>query len=325
MEDLITVVVPIYNVEQYLKRCVDSIINQTYKNLEIILIDDGSPDNCGLICDEYASKDSRIRVIHKQNGGLSDARNVGIKSATGKYITFIDSDDYITLDYIEYLYNLIKKYNVKLSICSVNIVWGEAKPDENTNLKDELLDTKSAYENLLFHKGIDVCAPAKLYLTELWQNFEFPKGKVYEDTAVIYKLLESANSVSFGNKKCYYYIARVGSISKQPGFNKNEEYYIKHTKQMLTDIKTKYPELSTAVNRYQVYADFRILRMLIFTKPKNKQMEKEIIKEIKENQKEVFLCSQTPKRDKMAIILLNMGLPIFKFSWILYKKLTGRT
>lgn len=107
-EDLISIVIPVYKVELYLEKCIESIINQTYKNLEIIIVDDGSPDNCPKICDEYAQKDNRIKVIHKENGGLSDARNAGIDVAAGKYIAFVDSDDYVSNDYIEYMYNLIK-------------------------------------------------------------------------------------------------------------------------------------------------------------------------------------------------------------------------
>ena len=108
MEDLITVIVPIYNVELYLRKCIDSITGQSYKNLEIILVDDGSQDKCGLICDEYAEKDSRVRVIHKENGGLSDARNAALDVMKGEYVTFIDSDDYVATEYISYLYDLIK-------------------------------------------------------------------------------------------------------------------------------------------------------------------------------------------------------------------------
>ena len=116
-EDLISIVIPVYKVEKYLEKCVESVINQTYKNLEILLVNDGSPDNCPKICDEYAQKDNRIKVIHKENGGLSDARNAGIDVATGKYITFIDSDDYISNDYVEYMYNLLKQNNTKKYWC----------------------------------------------------------------------------------------------------------------------------------------------------------------------------------------------------------------
>ena len=324
MEDLITVVVPVYNVEEYLDKCIESIINQTYKNLEIILVDDGSPDKSGAICDEYAKQDSRIKVIHKENGGLSDARNVGIKRAAGKYITFVDSDDYISLDYVEYLYNLIRKYNVNLSICNIKTVWKNTKIEEMQEKENKLLSSKEALENFLFQKGIEISAYGKLYLKELWENHEFPFGKAYEDTAVIYKVIEEAKEVAYGNKECYYYIARVGSISKQPGFNKNEIDYIENTNEMLKYIEETYPDLSLAVDRFDLYSKFRILRMLIFTKPRNKEMEKEIILKIKQKQNKVFKCIDTPKRDKIAIILLNLGLPIFKLSWSMYRKLTGR-
>ena len=116
--DLISVIIPIYNVEQYLKECLESVINQTYRNLEIILVDDGSKDKSGKICDEYKNKDERIKVVHKENGGLSDARNAGMKIATGKYIQFIDSDDFIDKDMIETLYNLIIENEADISMCS---------------------------------------------------------------------------------------------------------------------------------------------------------------------------------------------------------------
>ena len=109
LQPLISVIVPCYNVEEYLPKCIESILNQTYRNLEILLVDDGSPDNCGRICDEYAAKDSRIRIIHKKNGGLSDARNAALDVMTGEYVTFIDSDDYVSDDYVEYLYKIIKE------------------------------------------------------------------------------------------------------------------------------------------------------------------------------------------------------------------------
>ena len=287
MEDLITIVIPIYKVQEYLEKCLNSVICQTYTNLEIILVDDGSPDNCGQICDDYAKKDSRIKVIHKENGGLSDARNAGIKNATGKYITFVDSDDYITEDYVEYLYNLIKKNDSKLSICGIKTVWKNDKKCENEKERIECLNSQEVFERMLFAKGIEVAAYGKLYLTELWKEYEFPVGKVYEDTAVIYKLIEKAQKITYGTKNCYYYVARVGSISKQQQFNKNEEDYIKHTKEMLDFIKERYPELEKAVQRFYVYSKFRILRILIFTEPRNKKMEEDVISEIKKNQRDV--------------------------------------
>ncbi|MBR1540013.1 MAG: glycosyltransferase [Clostridia bacterium] len=117
-EELISIIVPVYKVEKYLDKCINSIVSQTYKNLEVILVDDGSPDSCGKMCDEWTQKDTRIKVIHKENGGLSDARNFGLDCAKGKYIQFVDSDDYIEKDMIEFLYKNLKENNADISICS---------------------------------------------------------------------------------------------------------------------------------------------------------------------------------------------------------------
>lgn len=324
MQDLISVIIPVYKVEQYLARCVESIQKQTYENLEILLIDDGSPDNCGQKCDEYAEKDKRIKVIHKENGGLSEARNTGIEVASGKYITFVDSDDFVSHDYIEYMYHMLMQADVKLAICGVKEIWKNTKIVEREYDKTRILTSKEAFENFLFDKGIEISAYAKLYHKDLWEKYRFPKGKVYEDTAVIYQLIEEAEKVAYGDKNCYYYVAREGSISKQTGFNKNEEDYIMYTEQMLRFIEKQYPELEIAIHRFTLYAKFRILRMLVFTKPRNKEMEKEYVSQIKKHQKEVFWCRKTPKRDKMAIILLNLGMPVFKIMWNWYCRVTGR-
>ena len=324
MKDLISVIIPVYKVEKYLERCVESIQNQTYQNLEIILVDDGSPDNCGKMCDEYAKKDGRIKVIHKENGGLSDARNAGIDIATGEYIAFVDSDDFVSNDYIEYMYQMLIENDAKLAISGVMIIWKDTPITAGIHTNTQVLTPKETFENLLFAKGIEISAYGKLYHKSLWEENRFPKGKVYEDIAIMYKIIEDAKKIVYGDKKCYYYIARVGSISKQPGFNKNEEDYIVHTEQMLRFIEEKYPELQTAIYRFEVYAKFRILRMLIYTEPRNKNMEKEYVANIKKYRKQVFFCNQTPKRDKIAIILLSFGLPVFKVTWNLYCKHTGR-
>jgi len=324
MENLISVIIPVYKVEEYLEKCVESIRNQTYTNLEILLVDDGSPDNCGAMCDEYAKQDKRIKVIHKSNGGLSDARNAGIETATGNYIAFVDSDDFVSEDYIEYMYKMIIETNAKLAICGVKEIWKNTQIEEELYAEPKLLTPKETFENFLFAKGIEICAYAKLYHRDLWKEIRFPKGKVYEDTAIMYRIIEAAETIVYGEKDCYYYIARIGSISKQPGFNKNEEDYIEHTQQMLAFLKEKHPELQEAIQRFTVYAKFRILRMLIFTKPRNRKMEKDYIRGIKQYQKQVLKCKNTPKRDKMAIYLLNLGLPVFKITWTIYCKKTGR-
>ena len=176
---LISVVVPVYNVAKYLKKSIESIVNQTYTNLEIILVDDGSKDESGEICEDYSLKDSRIIVIHKPNGGLSDARNAGIKQAKGEYITFVDSDDTIDYDMIEFLYDLILKFHTKMSICCQTEIF------ENTNKKNVIgnneklkLTGKECIRRMLYHDIVDTSAWAKLSSTELFKTVKFPKGKI---------------------------------------------------------------------------------------------------------------------------------------------------
>ena len=157
MNSLISVIVPIYNVEKYLDRCVESIINQTYKNLEIILVDDGSPDNCTQMCDDYAKKDSRIRVVHKENGGLSDARNAGMEVATGEYVSFIDSDDYISLDFYETLFQTMIDNDSDIVECSVVKFYENGKFDEYSD--DQMIKNFNTVDGL---EGLIVKTPLLL-------------------------------------------------------------------------------------------------------------------------------------------------------------------
>ncbi len=162
MDELISIVIPIYNVEKYLKNCVDSVCNQTYRNLEIILVDDGSPDHCPEICEDYARNDSRVRVIHKQNGGLSDARNYGIEVAKGKYITCIDSDDYVSEDFIEYLYKLLKDANADISVCGFI---------KTKNLNENRIFTSEDTIEMSSNQAIQEMLYAKIFTTSAWENY----------------------------------------------------------------------------------------------------------------------------------------------------------
>ena len=325
--DKVSIIIPVYNCRRYLSSCLESVFKQTYQNIEILLIDDGSTDGSGELCDKYAARFEKVRVYHQNNLGPGAARNAGLDIMTGDYLTYIDSDDYVSNDYIQYMYQMIKKENAKIAICGVQVVWKnkDFEKNENENIQNfEKLTSKKALENLLYAEGIEISAYGKLYDKDLWKDIQFPKGKVYEDTKIMYKLFEKAETIVFGRKKCYYYVARIGSISKNKGYNKNEEDYIKHTNEMLEYIEKKYPELESAVKRFDVYAKFRILRMLIYTKPRNREMEKEIIAGIKKYQKDVMQDNRVPKRDKLAIISLKCGLPVFKLMWTLYCKVTGR-
>ena len=193
MDEKISVIVPVYNVEQYLERCVDSIINQTYKNLEIILVNDGSTDNSGQLCDELAKKDSRIRVIHKENGGVSEARNFGVKEISGEYVIFIDSDDYINKRMINVLYSQIKLEEADVSVCGVMNVYENNHIPQARNINEYLiLNNEGFLSEYLKGERIPGGIWNKLIKSSIAKSIDFPVGLIYEDAYYHYELIKLA-------------------------------------------------------------------------------------------------------------------------------------
>ena len=248
MEDLISIIIPVYKVEKYIYKCIDSVLNQTYKNLEIILVDDGSPDKCPEICEEYAKKDNRIKIIHKKNGGLSDARNAGLKVATGKYIGFVDSDDYIEKDMYQVLYNNIIKTNSDISIVNLKevkeneIIENNVKDEQNTIEYTKLEGLKKLIEN-----KIKSYAWNKLYKKEILNNIEFPVGRKMEDLAVMHKIFEKANKIVYTDKIEYYYLQRGDSILGNIDLKLTKDLFYFVTERYKYMIK-KYPQLQDTLN-----------------------------------------------------------------------------
>ena len=250
MEDkpLITVIVPAYKVESYLPICVESIINQTYKNIEIILVDDGSPDRCGAICDEYALKDNRIRVLHKDNGGLSSARNAGMKVMEGEFVTFIDSDDYVSPFYVEHLFNALRIDDADLAVSWFAEVNEGEKIDTNgrENLSCyEQLNQKQSLQHLLYQDGIETSAWGKLYKSDLIEGLRYPEGKLYEDIPVTSQYILKSKSVALIRNVDYYYLQRKASIQYQ-SFNIKKMDGIYHLEAMTASVMEKYPDLKSA-------------------------------------------------------------------------------
>ncbi|MWX42503.1 glycosyltransferase family 2 protein, partial [Francisella tularensis] len=210
--ELITLVIPIYNIENYLGRCLDSVINQTYKDLEIILVNDGSTDNSLEICESYAKEDSRIKIINKNNGGLSSARNVGLDACKGDYVTFIDSDDWVSLDYIEILYKNIIDNNADISI--INAIKVKSQNNDFT-LKEQknLLHTYFSSIEFALDNTLPVMACAKLYKTKLFENLRFTNSIVFEDEDIMYRLLYHANKIVCTDYIGYFYFQRPTSIT----------------------------------------------------------------------------------------------------------------
>ena len=216
-EPLISVIVPVYKVEQYLDRCVKSIVTQSYDNLEIILVDDGSPDRCSAMCDTWAEKDNRIQVIHKTNGGLSDARNAGVRACTGEYAVFVDSDDFIESQMIEKLYTAAVKYDAPLAICRVHCMDDLGNPTGESDelcMPGECLDAEQLLP-LFYQASGQFCIVAwnKLYHRSLLKEALFPVGKWHEDEFVAAQVIWKAQRIALVDHVGYYYITkRAGSI-----------------------------------------------------------------------------------------------------------------
>ena len=322
--ELVSIVVPAYNVEKYIKKCVESIINQTYKNIEIILVDDGSTDKTGEICDYFNKKDDRIKVIHKENGGLSDARNCGIDVAKGKYILLIDSDDYVDLEIVEFLYNDLKNNNADISTCLPQ----KFKEGNCENLKDNskninnVLNTENALEDLFYLKNLTVSAWGKLYKSELFKDIKYPKGKLYEDLPTTYRLFAKSKIISTNTKKMYYYLIRKGSIMNSK-FNEKRMDSLYFTKDQTKYIKNNFPNiLNSAINQEFMEA-VGIAKEIPLNKKYSKE-RKEIIKVFKKYRINIINDKKAPIKNKIYAIFSLFNIIGIKILVMFYKFLKKR-
>ncbi len=329
-EALISVIVPVYNVEKYLEECINSIINQTYKNLEIILVDDGATDNSGKMCDEFAKKDTRIKVIHKENGGLSDARNTGIDIACGEYIQFVDSDDCIENDMIELLYKNAKKYEADISMCSHYILTEEeCTPEGNGELN--IYDRVQVLKEILLDERVRSYAWNKLFAKELFNEIRFPKGKVFEDILTIPRLFEKSKKVVLDNQPKYYYRQRKGSILHVQT-KELRIAYINSALEIMNFIKEKeksliaYCAYNVAHITIKTYNDIGLFDM-------GYMLEEDIVNKLYENTCEIFKNKEYEKVivenssyikklhfyylicDKTGYIVNNKKLPLIYPGW----------
>lgn len=210
----VSIIVPVYNVERYVEKCIRSILNQSYQNIEIIIIDDGSMDNSYNVCaDLQKESPDKIELFKKENGGLSSARNFGLSQAKGEYISFVDSDDIVSQDFIEKLVSLLEKTGSSISCCQVAKFDNDEKPKFTHTIEHSEYNTKNAIELLVTDK-ITSHAWNKLYVASLFQNIEFPIGRNYEDIFIMYKLFKKAKKVTlYNNAKLYGYLQRKGSIT----------------------------------------------------------------------------------------------------------------
>lgn len=242
----LSIIVPVYKVEAYLNRCIDSILNQRYRNFELILVNDGSPDKSGNICDEYQLKDKRVRVIHKTNGGLSSARNEGLKVAIGEYVGFVDSDDWITSDMYSFLIENALKYDADIVASSYKLTKGDSSiKKEKCSIFCLSGQAKMKYylEHGMKYRVADYSVCNKVYRTKLFEKIKFPEGQLYEDVVTNYKLIKIANKYVKSNKITYFYFQDCNSITRN-GFKQQDYDVLLVGKQLV--------ELATEENNYEL-------------------------------------------------------------------------
>ncbi|MBO5105934.1 MAG: glycosyltransferase family 2 protein [Clostridia bacterium] len=281
-QPLISVVIPVYNVESYLCRCVESVANQDYSNLEIILIDDGSKDQSGQICDQLAEKDDRIVVIHKENGGLSSARNAGLDVCKGEYISFIDSDDWIEQGmYSTMLAAINEAPSVLLACCGRNDVTDGVKTVGLCHKKNEVICSREAIRRILLWDNLDSAACDKLFHRTIWDHFRFPLGRISEDVAVMYKIMDFAGEIVLVDKPFYNYFHRQGSITTST-FNAKTLDILKNIDEMELFFSEKYTTLSDAFSYFKYIGCSHILTLLAKSTSKHhKDIEKNLCDRLK--------------------------------------------
>lgn len=260
---LLSVIVPVYNVERYLPRCVDSILAQTYTNLEIILVDDGARDASGAICDGYAAKDSRVRVIHKANGGLSSARNAGLDAARGEYLAFVDSDDWIERDAYAHMLSLAQKYGVKLVCGGRYDVSGETGRRQLGLCppKEERITGTELAGRIFLWDGCDSSACDKLYHRSLFRELRYPEGKICEDVPVTYRIALQAGQAALCDRPVYNYFHRPDSITTG-AVSENSFHFSQHTARIYPFIREHYPEIEAQARFFRVRSLSHILLLL---------------------------------------------------------------
>ncbi len=269
----ISVIIPVYKVEPYLDRCVQSIVDQTYKNLEIILVDDGSPDNCPAMCDAWAQRDGRIKVIHKANGGLSDARNAGMATATGEYIAFVDSDDWIAPEMLERLLYTIDQDRSDIAGCTVKMVWDDDTPDELLTVQTNyVLDRHEAQAALLEEKLLKQPVWYKLYRSGIIKDIPFEKGKYHEDVFWSYQAVGAAERVSVIDYVGYYYTQRSDSIMGE-GYSLKRLDAIEAYEKRYKYISEHFPELEPAARISIINACIYHGQMVLKHLPKEAQRQ----------------------------------------------------
>ena len=308
-ENVLSVVVPVYNMEKYLDRCIESILKQTYKNMEILLIDDGSTDNSYNICEKYKKKDNRIKVFYKKNGGLSDAKNYGILHSSGEFITFVDADDWIDETMYEVMLKEMQEKKADISICGRYIDFEDGK--SRKWFYDKLL-VMNKIESLLYLNSFydfDMASWDKIYRRDLFENIKFPYGKKCEDAYTTYLLFEKADLIVYIPECFYHYFQRQGSISRSKELNMD---YIYAAKEQMNFFKENYSEIYFAGVTHYVFAIKSLYQVAIERDIVLNDEMKRLVKETKKYSKKILCNKYVSIKKKIIYILFAYFNPFYK-------------
>lgn len=311
---LISVIVPAYNVEKFIGKCIDSILRQSFKDFEVLLIDDGAKDSTPEICDACAKKDSRIKVYHKENGGLSDARNYGIDRMQGKYVTFIDSDDYVDSGYFEYLYGLItQEEDIQIAICGKKSVREDENASPDPETFHETITGERAVQKMLCGHGSGHSAWGKLYSANLWKTVRYPKGKIYEDYATTYRVMALVDKAAWGNAAMYFYVQHIESIMHQK-CSRRSLSLVDIADEETEFIVKKWPALKQEALARKVTSELKCLQNIL--NAKNEEFDdykQKIVEDVRRHKGELLASKKVALKTKIKIIALLLGERTFGF------------
>jgi glycosyltransferase involved in cell wall biosynthesis len=320
--DKISIIIPVYKVEAFLRKCIESVINQTYRNLEIILVDDGSPDGCPEICDEYAAKDQRIKVVHKENGGISSARNAGLAMASGEYIGFVDSDDWVELDMYETLYQRAILHKADITICGHYVV-KDHKINVPCVLEEDIVYTREeALKELIKDDRVRNYSVDKLYKRALFTEVRYPLGMVaYEDMATAYKLFSLAERIALINEHKYYYLYREEGLSKQKTFKHRYDLF-KAQHDLYNDLKIILPECGNVMRKRLISFAFGVYHQGLETKLTGDEKRKwdEIYHFIRVGVSEEISWATIPARHRIGAKLISKHRMIYHFLYFVCRR-----
>lgn len=318
---MISIIIPVYNVEKYIKESVDSVINQTASDFEIVLVDDGSTDNSGKICDEYGARDSRIKVVHKENGGLSSARNSGVEVATGDYVLFLDSDDYISSNYIQRMNEELQKNSYDMIVCyTLDFNDGEMPQLSKIEGKQRTeLTPEQALENIYYQRLFDTNACGKLMRIDTIRKYPFVNGVLYEDFNNVHMFLDECEKILFLPETVYFYRQRNNSIMNSY-FDERKFFLIEVAEKHLRYVQDKHPKIMDAAIRRYIYSNFHILGRII-NKSEYEAKSKELRKNILNYKHSLLHNKNVGMKDKMAVRVLSVGMSPYRLFWNTFCKI----